>query len=640
VLLAAVSLIVFLWPLATDLAPALFFAIPWSIRWSLGQAVIIAAIAVGVGRLCWVRPGDAWPEDAPTDWSRSPAARWAPWCLRIAVASLIVPILRNPDGLGFSDWDFVLDKFEAVRRTILIWGQFPWWNPWCRGGFPLAAEPQVGAVSMATPLVLALGTPIGVRVAAVLCVGIAVEGAYRLAWHWLREPWAAAAAALVYGLNGAVCVSLAIGYIIAMSYCTLPWLVYHTFRIGERRSHGIWLGFWMAFSVLNGLQYISLYAVILAAAVWLRAWRVQPSGRRREFFRNSIAAAGVFVAIAGWRLATVYPVLRDDRRETVTLWDESFFGLWRHLLGRPDVGWPEVAGHHGTWYVSVTSYVGPVVILLVLLSLTRGWRWWHTLIVISGCLAIGSRQWYQPSYWLADWPFLGSAHVVTRWRFVAMLGFGLAAGSVVARWRGSGRPFEAILAAAATLAIGGDFLLLAQQQWPLAFSVPPEARWFPEPPVREIVNLGDGMGYPCVLRGYGLIRGYEPMLSYHRDAPTLRRARGEPGYRGEAWTADGEARPLFWSPNRVVFHVQSGEEVFINQNPGSWWRVNGERAFAGRRCAELMVPFSVRADGTGRLELRIDPPGLRTGLALHLVGAALLVATWRRRRHDPDFGSV
>ena len=89
--------------------------------------------------------------------------------------------MRNPDGLGFADWDFVLDKFEAVRRTILVWHQFPWWNPWCRGGFPLAAEPQIGAVSIATPLVLALGTGIGLRVAAILCIGIAVEGAYRLA---------------------------------------------------------------------------------------------------------------------------------------------------------------------------------------------------------------------------------------------------------------------------------------------------------------------------------------------------------------------------------------------------------------------------------------------------------------------------
>jgi hypothetical protein len=623
----------FLGPLAADVASAVFFAIPWGIRWSTAQAAVVLAIVIGVGRLCWLRSRDAWPSAEPGDLASSGwAARWMPWALRLAVASLAIPMMRHPDGLGFADWDFVLDKFEAVRRTILVWRQFPWWNPWCRGGFPLAAEPQIGAVSMATPLILAFGTTTGVRLATVLCVGIAVEGAYRLAWLWLREPWAAAAAALVYGLNGAVSVSVATGYIIVMSYGSLPWLAYHAFRIGDGLAQGVWLGFWMAFTLLNGLQYVSLYAIVLMMAIGVRALRVRPPGMRIVLLRNVAAGVGCFLVIAGWRLATAFLVLRDDRREAMTIWDEPIAAIGRRLLVRPTLDWPAITGDQWAWYVSVTSYVGPVVVLLVLVSVTKGWRWWHALVLISGWLAIGSRHWYQPSYWLADWPFIGSAHVVTRWRFLAMLGLGLAAGSVVAAWRRSGRRPVRLLAAALTLAIGVDLVALAHQQSRLAFSVPPDPSWFPGPPVAEIVNVRDGLGYPCVLRGYGVIRGYEPMLSYLRDAPTLRRAREDPDYRGEAWIGDREVRPSFWSPNHLVFQVQPGEEVSINQNPGSWWRVNGRQTFAGRRCAEPMIPFVARADATGRLDVRIDPPGLRLGMALHVVGAALLAAAWLWRR--------
>jgi hypothetical protein len=621
----------FLWPLAADVSSAWFFAVPWIIRWSLAQAAIVAGIVAGLVQLWVVYPSDVWPSASDLR-PGTTTSRWMPWLLRFAVASLAIPMLENPDGLGFADWDFVLDKFEAVRRTILIWGQFPWWNPWCRGGFPLAAEPQIGAMSIATPMVLAMGTPIGLRVAAILCVWIAVEGAYRLGWLWFREPWAAAAVALVYGLNGAVSVSLAVGYIIAMSYGSLPWLAYHAFRIGEGFRHGIGLGFWMAFTLMNGLQYLSLYAVLLVAAVWLRALRVQPRGQRGELLRHTMGAVGLFLVISGWRLATVYLVLLDDRREAMTLWDESVTAIWRHLLVRPGIDWPATSGRHWDWYVSVTSYVGPAVVLLAVMSLARGWRWWHTLVAITGWLAIGSRHWYQPSYWLADWPFVGSAHVVTRWRFVAMLGIGLAAGSVLARWRASGQWARATLAAAAVLVIAADFLALASGQVALAFSVTPDRRWFPDPPVREIVNLGDGIGYPCVLRGYGVIRGYEPMLGYRRDAPTLRRPREDPSYRGEAWTDEGGIRPVSWSPNRLIFQVRPGQEVFINQNPGSWWLVNGRRGFEGRRCAEPMLPFAVKADGTGRLELRIDPPGLKTGIILHGIGAMLLASAASLRR--------
>src|SRR5271157_2176511 len=306
-LLFVVSMTVFLWPLAVDVAIALFFGLPIGFRKAMGQGLLLAILAVGLRRLWRVNPTDSWPSerDPDADHPHGFDARWVPWALRIAVLSLALPILRNPDGLGFADWDFVLDKFEALRRTILIWGQFPWWNPWSRGGFPLAAEPQIDAVSIATPLVLALGTSIGLRIAAILCVMIAVEGAYRLAWIWLREPWGAAATALVFGLNGGVILATSMGYVLAMSYCSVPWLAYFACRIGRRFSDGLWLGFWMAFVVMNGIQYLSLYAIPTTFMIWLRALRMQPRERRAGLLVHSLAALGVCLLIFGWTLNTI-----------------------------------------------------------------------------------------------------------------------------------------------------------------------------------------------------------------------------------------------------------------------------------------------------------------------------------------------
>ena len=89
----------------------------------------------------------------------------------------------------------------------------------------------------------------------------------------------------------------------------------------------------------------------------------------------------------------------------------------------------------------LSCYVGPLVLVLVLLSLRSGWRWWHSLTLVCFALALGSLRWYQPSSWLASWPIYGSAHVVTRWRLLGLLGMGFAAGSVLSRWAGrrSGR---------------------------------------------------------------------------------------------------------------------------------------------------------------------------------------------------------
>jgi hypothetical protein len=282
-----------------------------------------------------------------------------------------------------------------------------------------------------------------------------------------------------------------------------------------------------------------------------------------------------------------------------------------------------------------------VVVVLGLVSLFHGWRWWHWLALVCTWLAIGSTRWYHPSRWLSDWPLFGSTHVVTRWRYVAFLGLGLAAGSVLARWRRSGRRDVRVGAAVLVLVIAADLVGLAHQQYRRAFSFARSPELFPEPVVSTIVNVRDGFGFPCILNGYGVIRGYEAMLSYRRDAPTLRKAREDPDYRGEAWTESGPAQPVYWSPNRLVFQVEPGQEVYVNQNPGSWWWVNGEEGFPGRRCVEPMVPFVARADGAGRLELQIRPRGLALGLGLQVAGAGLLASAaawwvWQLRRGRPS----
>jgi hypothetical protein len=434
-----------------------------------------------------------------------------------------------------------------------------------------------------------------------------------------------------------VIINVAQGYILAMSYCSVPWLAYHAFRIGRRFSDGLWLGFWMAFVVMNGIQYISLYGGVVTALIWMRALRVQPSTERVKLLVHTLAALGVFLIVCGWRLATMLLVLQDDRRERVTFWDESPMVVFHYLLARPKPGWTlELPGQFHAVYIDLICYVGPVVLLLFFASMIKGRRWWHTLAVLCAWLAIGSERWYQPSYWLSFWPFFRSAHVVTRWRLIALLGLGLAAGSVLARLRESPRAVVRAAASLLVLIIAADFLSLAYQQFPLAFSVTPDAKFYPGPPVATIVNVRDGLGYACAMRGYGVIHGYEPMLSYRRDAPTLRKSREDPDYRGEAWTEAGPIEPLFWSPNRLVFQVEPGQEVHLNQNPGSWWWVNGRPAFPGLRCAELMVPFVARADDHGRLELSIHPRGLELGIGLHILGFLLLAVAWLGRGAQCD----
>jgi hypothetical protein len=630
-LVLVVTVIAMLSPLILYIGQVAFYQLSWRARHWLGQSIFFLLCASGMIRLWRVLPRDSWFETTADSihGRQADQRRLVLFLLRILVGSLLIPLLANPHGLGFADWDFFLEKYEAVRRTILNWGQFPWWDPWCRGGYPLAADPQVGVVSPATPLVLLLGTSMGLRVAALLFIWASVEGAFRLGWLWLREAWAAAATALVYSLNGAVLVDTAWGFFIPMSYCVVPWLFYCSLQIGTSRWYGVGLGCLIAATVLIGAQYVSFYGIVLAGLVWLRSLRVQKPGERLIVLSNTGTAIGLFLLLTGWRLVPMLLVMNNDQRGAQTVWNESLGSTLGHLLNRPPSAWVSmIPPQHLASYIEMTSYVGMLVLVLSLLDLLHGWRWWHALALLCGWLAIGSAEWYQPSYWLADWPLFRSTHVVTRWRFIALLGIGLAAGSQIGRWRCSSSKFLRRAAIAATIALAADFSILAYQQLPLAFSVKPDSRLFPEPPASSIVNVRAGMGFPCILRGYGVIEGYQPMLGYRRDAPSLRRARQDPLYQGEAWSEQGAVEPAYWSPNHLVFQATPFQDVNINQNPGSWWVINGQVRYAQLRCAEMSIPFTATADAKGRIDLQIHPKGLYPGIGLQALGGVVMAVSY------------
>ena len=208
---------------------------------------------------------------------------------------------------------------------------------------------------------------------------------------------------------------------------------------------------------------------------------------------------------------------------------------------------------------------------------------------------------------------------------MAMLGFALAAADVLARWRQSGSNGLRILALIAVIAIAVDYGLLGCQTLHLGFRVEPDESVFPGASTGSLVQVCAGSGFAAIQRGYGVIRLQEPLLGYDFAAPTARRFRELPNYVGEFWTYAGPVRPISWSPNRILFQVEPGQTVFINQNPGSWWLVNGRQAFPYSRCAETENEFAVNADAKGRLELQIHPRGLELGLALHVTGLALFV---------------
>ncbi len=610
-------LVYFLAPVANDWIVAL----PWSIQRGIGWIFFFAVVGVCAARLLWVRPSDDRPLDLVDESGRE---SWLRWIVPACCVALGFPLLQHPENHSKSDWDVFLGKFEAMRQTIVYWGQFPWWDPWTRGGFPLAADPQIGAAGIATPLVCALGTTTGLGVATIVCFVLAAEGSRRLASLWFHDPLAATTASLIYTLNGAILVTAASAYHASMWYFSYPWVLYHLFRLERRLADGLWLGFWLAFNVLNGIHYFSVYSMVVGGVVALRVLRARTWPARWRFLAHAVVAVGMFVSLTGWRLATSGAVYRDfPRRSRPYFTSITLPEIPASLLGRAPASIVDAMTAQEFW--ERANYFGPVVVILVLVSLCRGWRWWHTLTFLCGWLALGGRKWYELSFWLQFFPFFGSMHVVSRWRFMAFLGLALAAGEAIGWLRASPSRMLRQLALLLFALIAFDYVSYGYEILPLAFGVSPSEDQFPGPPVtRGIIQVADSAGYPALVRGYGVIHGLQPLLGYDREAVTARLWRGHPSYVGEYWTDEGPVEPLYWSPNHIILQVRPFQRVYVNQNPGSWWIVNGQPPDLSLRCAETRKMFQPSADSHGRLDLRIQPRGLEQAPWIHLGGAVLL----------------
>ena len=622
--LIGLTVIVILAPLLPELPGA----IPHEIRKAIGWSFFAIVLGACTTRLFLVREYDDRPLE---DLARGRADLYTGLLLAALCSILIVPLLQ-PGNLGFGDWDLFLGKIEGARRTVLVYGQFPWWDPWSRGGFPLAANPQCGVMGVAMPLVFAFGSSTGMALGTIACFLLAAEGSRRLARVWFDDPWASAAAGLIYAINGGVLVASVAAYHVAMCYPSLPWMLLFIFRLDRSRSDGLWLGFWAAFSLLNGIQYFTAYSFLIASVVWLRVVRSRPAGSRARVMKHSMLALGTFLALAGWRIATTGLVYHDFPRVLRGAIDLSLREVYHALVDRYSAHTLRVMETPYFW--GTTLYIGPVVLVLTAISLTSGWRWWHTLTLVCGCLAVGSAHWYHPSYWLGHLPVFNTMHLVTRWGFMALLGVALSAASVLVSWRASARWSLRLLASLALGWIVCDYLTYGFEVLPVAFSISPEERLFPGPPLEPgvIVQVQEAGGYAAIHRGYGVIHGFEPLMGYDRRARSARLWRGHPSYVGEFWTKEGPVRPRLWSPNRVVLAVAPGQEVFINQNPGSWWWSNGAQAFPRTRCAEMEENFRVRAGPAGEVVLEIRPRGLKYGLLLHLAGFGVIACIFGLER--------
>jgi hypothetical protein len=599
--------------------------------------------------------------------------RWLDWTTAVLAWAVIVgmgiyvlsPTMADGNTVGGHDWDQMESHRYLVRKTILAFHQFPFWNPYACGGHSSWGGVESGTVVVSPwlPFYLAMTLPHALRAEVYGSALVSMVGAWLLAGRFTRSAAARALVVVAFAINGRWTLQLAAGHTWHMVYGLVPWVLYFYDRaVGAdplrgppRRRDTVYMGVAVAMMVYAGGIYplpqtaviVGLYGVALAAV--LRSYRPIGVG----------AVAGVVaVGLSAPKLLPMMELLARFPRLIDSTEMMDFTGFFRILTDHDqDMGTSTLHVSQWGWH-EWGMYIGwtTVVIVTVGAILGRGVREsplkWAGFVALV--LGIGAFDPHAPWSLLHEMPVFKSQHVPSRWMYPSLLLLLTVTASVVERGlrrsgRGRGWLEVALLPAVAWIAY--DIGTVARPPVTHAFAnhMPQVAEATKDfhteirlPPEMQYAFDYAPPSLPAEMANIGTIDcGTFPGLNvYVRDqngrvSGLGARGRSDPLYRGEAYVAEGvgKAEIASFSPNAIAVKVtgaQPGEHVVLNQNWDTGWKADGEPVlnWSDAIAAQLHVN-----DGT--VVFRYRPRLWYPGLALCFLTLGTLVAGWRleaRRR--------
>jgi hypothetical protein len=589
---------------------------------------------------------------------------------------VVAPVFKELQSMGAHDWDQMASHRYLLWKSAHIYGQFPFWNPYGCGGHPSWAGIESGTtiVSPWLPFYLWASLPVAMKIEMAGTAVISAVGTWLLAGRFTRSPGLRAFCCAVYAVDGRWALQIAAGHTWHLYYAWTPWALFFFDRacgIGDvtrdattrgkdrvRRLPTRWrdvvlCAASLAMMVYNGGIY-PLPETVVAMGVWavilaIVHRTVRPLG--------VLGVAGlVSVGLSAPKLFPIADMVRRfprliDSPETMDL--HSFVIMFtsrdQGFNSRPaPVAW---YGWH-EWGI----YIGWAAFLALLAGalFARGRRavplkWVGLFLIVLG---FGTFHEYAPWPLLRMAPIFKSQHVPSRWLYPGTLVLSLVFVTMMERFLVKTRMLRALfelalLAAAAWVArdIGTIARLpLAEMFTSHMPTIPMETSEF-----HTDAHVADKYEYDAVSYGQGTLPSeianvgqidcmiFPGLNIFVKDAHGIikgmgAKGRGDPAYRGEAYTASGKGKAslVHFTPNAMTVRVEGGtpgDLVVLNQNWDGGWRGDGVQAVAYHDA--VAVPIT-SPDET--VLFRYRPNFWWSGLAVFSTTMGGIVFAYVRRR--------
>ncbi|MEI8247701.1 MAG: hypothetical protein WCI51_17830 [Lentisphaerota bacterium] len=540
------------------------------------------------------------------------------------------PLIRYPDKCGsLGDWDMFLAFYEAGRKTIVEYGQFPYWNPWHFGGVPLFANPQLSILGIETPFIVFFGTYYGLRLAMIFYVLAGAFGMWLLLGDYAVNHVSRFWGSLVFSLSGPLALHMAAGHPVMVTIVFLPWLLYFLRRLKDSENGALLFGFTAGMLVNHSLHYVSLVVTSFIGIYF--AVELIKNIRSRQFLFHAALAGLMFLAVGAYRTIVTLQLLSEFPRAMDLRLD---IGLHHYLLsliypGQSLFTFPKVQ-FCWNWF-EVGCYVGVVAMVMFIISAVKAFKWWHWGFVLASLLSINSTCQYLPGYWLRDVPPFTSFFCITRWRFLVVffIAIGCCAGFdwLYEKFKERGARIRLLILIALSISglIYNQYVNWQGVTWvtedSLMKTVPVSSETIITAQEHEKYSL-----YASTHKGVAQLFAYEPLLGYEKQYRNQRIPVGSKYYKGEFFAYKGALTDILWTPGLFELTCAAGSSIVINQNVSSYWRgADGKQIYPNSKSFDVDKFFVMDTAEPGKILVYARPPLHGFAMAVSLAAAGVLI---------------
>ncbi len=563
--------------------------------------------------------------------------RWAFYLGLVLLMIWEAQYIFTGNSIEWGDFSMFAQAYEAIRISVVEYGQFPWMNAWMAGGTPLYANPQIGVFSIQSLLSIIFGAPMGIKVSIIIYSIIAYLSMALLLRRYFKADWIITSLlSLVWILNSFFIAHLPSHYTFIW-YALTPLFAYLALTFDKSRIGGALLGCAFGIMALSQIHNPFFHISILISTIILV--RVV---RNRKNLKNILLqlaiSVGIFAIIAGHRLLyTVQNALEFPRTlidNAATLSQSVLAFLIPYKVPQysfinypsPPFGWQEITAYIGVGTI-VAFLISIMLILIVIINkrkLPQGLNAIHIGIIgvaIIGTFLIGLGAFTDlaPYGILKHLPVISSMRVSSRWFIFTILAVIIFMSIVYTRLPKS----NAKLLILVFLLIGvGEMYVsnfgyqkhILSHETRTAPSIASSysfeqskqfgaTLFFPEG--NRIKNTDNDMPhfyreYEATTYNIGTIQANDSLI----DLNTLPSPRC--GYEdGCPLILSNNATVIMWSPNKIVLKRTSPGDIELNMNNSRYFTVNGNRD-TSIRTVEAYVPFIIK-DSSNTITIQADP---------------------------------